>query len=375
MTTQTKKMTIGLGIVAAVIILGVALCAVISIFTLRSLDDMKLTLGISSAATQEDDVPIMEGEYWIRSTTQISDAYRTGNDAGLNSQDKETLAMASEVLDEIITEDMTPYEKEKAVYDWMTSALSYDTGVLQVIPQTDADCDNPYGVLKYHNAVCVGYATTFRLLMQMLEIPCMVVHNNDLYHSWNLVQLDGDWYHVDVYSDQGNGNYACFNLTDDMLGQSWDRDFYPAATSLTYNYTVQTAEPCEDIYRIPLQLRKALEERAGAVALRFAAIDEPHAQQVEAMLSGVQSFTGSGSYGDLWMDWSWIQITGSEYVLSVRLNFYDEEPDSGAEISEEDQAKIEAALESAFGEDADWDSLAETEESATEVVEEFVWDA
>lgn len=374
MTTQTKKMTVGLGIVAAVVVLGVALCAVVSIVTLRSLDDMKLTLGITSAATQEDDVPIMDGDYWIRSTTQISDAYLAGSDAGLSAQDKETLAMASEVLDEIITDDMTPYEKEKAVYDWMTTELTYDTGVLQVIPQTDADCDNPYGVLKYHNAVCVGYATTFRLLMQMMDIPCMVVHNNDLYHSWNLVQLDGEWYHVDVYSDQGNGNYACFNLTDDMLGQSWDRDFYPAATSLTYNYTVQNAADCEDLYGIPLRLRKALEDREGAVALRFAAIDEPHAQQVEEMLSGVQSFADSGEFGDLWMEWSWIHITGSEYVLSVRLNFYDEEPDERADISEEDQAKIEEALESAFGEEVDLDALAEAEDGATEAVEEFTWD-
>ena len=102
--------------------------------------------------------------------------------------------MAAAVLDEIITEDMTDYEKELAVYDWMTHSLQYDTGVLQVIPRTEADADNPYGTLKYHNAVCVGYATTFRLFMQMLDIDCMVVHNTDAYHSWDLVKLDRpDW--------------------------------------------------------------------------------------------------------------------------------------------------------------------------------------
>mgnify|MGYP000066730375 FL=1 len=55
------------------------------------------------------------------------------------------MELASAVLKEIITEDMTPYEKEKAVYDWMAKELSYDTGALQVVPQTSADCDNPYG--------------------------------------------------------------------------------------------------------------------------------------------------------------------------------------------------------------------------------------
>ena len=41
--------------------------------------------------------------------------------------------------------------------------------------------------------------------MQMLDIPCMVVHNTERYHSWNLVQIEGNWYHVDIYSDQGWG--------------------------------------------------------------------------------------------------------------------------------------------------------------------------
>ena len=184
--------------------------------------------------------------------------------------------MAKAVLDEIITEDMTPYDKEKAVYDWMTSELSYDTGILQVIPQTTADCDNPYGVLKYHNAVCVGYATTFRLLMQMMEIPCMVVHSTDEFHSWNLVKLDDAWYHVDIYSDQNGGSYANFNMNDELAGMShdWDRTFFPAATSLDYNYAYQNRVTVEDRFQVPQMVRKATDERSRTLFLAFPGIDE-----------------------------------------------------------------------------------------------------
>ena len=85
----------------------------------------------------------------------------------------------------------------------------------------------PYGVLEYGAAVCVGFATTFRLFMQMMDIDCMVVHNS--YHSWNLVNLDGDWYHTDIYSDVGRGNYANFNMTDEMCsnGHNWDNNLLP----------------------------------------------------------------------------------------------------------------------------------------------------
>lgn len=356
MTTEKKKLAAV--ILAVVLLAGVIFSAAASLVTVRAVNELKSASGLTTGQTQEDDVPIMNGEFWIRSTKQISDAYRSGNSAGLSDKDKETLEMASAVLEEIITEDMTPYEKEKAVYDWMTTELTYDTGVLQVIPQTSEDCDNPYGVLKYHNAVCVGYATTFRLFLQMLDMECMVVHNHDLYHSWNLVKLDDDWYHVDIYSDQGSASYANFNMNDEMAsqGHDWDRDFFPAATGLTYNYAIQNKEPVEDIYQIPTRLRQALEEQQGLVALGFAAIDEPHAQIVEAMLSSVQSFVDSGDYGPLWMNWSWIHVTGSEYVLAVYINGFEQE-EPLPDISEEDQAKIEEAIDKAFGVDMDWASI------------------
>lgn len=354
---KEKERTLFLTLII-VLVIAVAVSACASIFAARAIYSLRVDAGLGQTQTQEDDVAIMNGEYHIRSTTDISDAYKAGSTSGLDEKQKETLEMASAVLDEIITEDMTPYEKEKAVYDWMSTKLSYDTGVLQVIPQTSADCDNPYGVLKYHNAVCVGYATTFRLFMQMMDIPCMVVHNTDLYHSWNLVQLDGHWYHVDIYSDQGTGNYANFNMNDELAatGHDWDHDFFPAADSLDYNYAYQNKQPVEDIYQIPTLLRQAVEDSQGILCLDFPVIDEANAQIAEAMLSGVQSYLESDEFQYLWMNWSWMHITGNEYVLAIFIQGYEPETPS-VEIPEEAQEKIEQAISDAFGEGVDWDSI------------------
>lgn len=370
MATEKKKMITV--ILAAVLVAGVVFSAAASLVTVRAVNELKSAAGLTTGQTQEDDVPIMNGEFWIRSTRNISDAYRSGSTSGLSDKDQETLEMASAVLDEIITEDMTPYEKEKAVYNWMTTALAYDTGVLQVIPQTSEDCDNPYGVLKYHNAVCVGYATTFRLFMQMLDIECMVVHNTEQYHSWNLVKLDDEWYHVDIYSDQGDPSYANFNMNDDMAsqGHDWDREFFPAATGLQYNYAVQNKQPVEDIYQIPALLRQALEAQQSCTALGFDAIDEPHAQIVEAMLSGIQSFVDTGEYGPLWMHWNWLHVSGSKYVLAVYISGFEQEEPT-PDISEEDQQKIEDAISQAFGTDVDWESVEDAMESAQAFTEEI----
>ena len=343
---------------AAVLVVALVSC----FFSVRTSQDVREVMAkeglLNGGQTQEDDVAIM-GEYYIRSTLPISDAYKSGDDSKLDSKEKETLKMASAVLDEIITEDMTDYEKELAVYEWMTKSLQYDTGVLQVIPNTQADCDNPYGVLKYHNAVCVGYATTFRLFMQMLDLPCMVVHNPELYHSWDLVQLDDEWYHVDIYSDQNSGNYANFNMNDEMCsqGHDWDRDFFPAADGTEYNYAIQNAQPVEDIYDVPALVKEALDTEAGCLFLSFDPIDEAHAQIVETMMDGVRSCADeSGDYSGFWMNWNWLHVTGNQYVLAVYIETY-QDSDSGYDISDEDREKIDTAISEAFGSSPDWEDV------------------
>ena len=310
---------------------------------------------------QEDDVSIMGNEYMIRSTKAISDAYLTGDSSALSDKEKETLDMASAVLEEIITDDMSEYEKEKAVYDWMTHNLQNDSGLLTVIPRTQADCDNPYGVLKYHNAVCVGYATTFRLFMHMMEIPCMVVHNSERYHSWDLIQLNGNWYHTDIYSDAGRGSYSHFNRTDTMQGQdqSWNRDFFPAANSYEYCYACRNAVDETDIYHVPAALREALEEHNSLLSLHFdSSLTEGDAQIVQRMLSNIQNRLDMDTsvFGALYMSWSWMPMDNDGFVLSINTTWYNEDDDEEeVEISEEEQEKLNSAVEESFGDLSNYD--------------------
>lgn len=309
-------------------------------------------LGESEDVAQENDVTI-GGEYVIKDTTNISDAYKSGNSSGLSDKDRETLDMASAVLDEIITGDMSDYEKELAVYDWMTHNLTFDSGSLLVVPDTQADCDNPYGVLKYHNAVCVGYATTFRLFMQMMDIECMVVHDSYLSHSWDLVRLDGEWYHTDIYSDAGVGNYAHFNLSDNaqMGNQDWNTDFFPAAEGYKYNYAYMNRTECEDIYALPAALREAMDNMQPTAAFSFGQeIGDAEAQIVGAMLDEISTIMSMSGYnGAVGMEWNWLP-TEEGYVLCVYIMGF-EEPTAEPEPDLPDDAyeKLDEAVSSAFG--------------------------
>lgn len=338
----------------ALLLVGVLGSAALSAMTLSK------TMGIEERFAQEerealeeeqpreDGVKIAEN-YEIRSTLPISDAYRSGDSSSLDEKQKETLDMAKAVLDEIITEDMSDYEKEKAVYDWMTSSLQNDSGLLTVIPSTQADCDNPYGVLKYHNAVCVGYATTFRLFMQMLGIDCKVVHNTDRYHSWDLVKLDGDWYHVDIYSDAGQGGYANFNLSDQIRGREndWDRSFFPAANGYKYNEGYQNRQKVADIFAIPEKLRSALEEKSGILYLEFEeTIDEERAQVGEQILNQCNERMYNIPDQSAYLSWFWIQDPDSQkFLLATTIS---RDQSSNVELDEETEEKIQQAVGEAF---------------------------
>jgi len=317
-------------VLAVVLTAGVVGSTTLSAFNLATLKSYVASQQEDqNEETTEDYVKIAE-QYEIKPTTNISDAYKSGDTSKLTDKEKETLDMAKDALKEMkIKDDMSDFEKEKAVYDWMTSSLQHDQGALTVIPTTQEDCDNPYGVLKYHNAVCVGYATTFRMFMQMLDIECMVEHNNEKYHSWDVVKIDGDWYITDIYSDAGNGNYAHFNMTNNMWSQeqNWDQEFFPVANSLKYNMAYQNKQTVDSVYDIPKALRKAMDKQQGSLMIAFKEkIDDEKAQIANAAVSSVSDMLMNNNYKDMPYainTYSWVTDPDSgDYLYSITFSSY-----------------------------------------------------
>ena len=265
---------------------------------------------------------------------------------------------------------MTDFEKEEAVFRWMTEQLASDSGVLTVIPTVQEDSENPYGVLKYHNAVCVGYATTFRLFMQMMDIPCMVVHNNDNFHTWNLVQIDGHWYHTDVYSSMDSKNYSYFNMNDIMCMkyQEWDRDFFPSADSLEYNMAYRDhVEGC-DIYKIPKKVRKLLDEKGTCLSMLYGKdFTEEQAVITMQILSNLEEkIRCYDQYMNCGLNYSFTQVEEG-YLLIIYVNYYS---DTGIDntISDEEADKIRETIDKAF---SDLEANDYTESEGWEDIDEY----
>lgn len=188
----------------------------------------------------------MENSYNAEAVLQ---AYQSGDESALSEINRSILDAAKDVITSEITDDMSDYEKELAIHDYITGWSSFDYGVFGRSGSDElADGSHtPYGVLIDRSAMCHGYSSTFQLFMDMLDIECMTVFGtpsgNGVQHSWNMVRLDGEWYCVDCAWDDPIGGSPChtyFNVTSDYLRSGsihrWDESSVPEATGTTYAY-------------------------------------------------------------------------------------------------------------------------------------------
>ena len=143
---------------------------------------------------------------------------------------------AGKVLRSRITENMTDFEKIKAVYDYLTGEIYYDKATAYSLDTYLVNQQAYYleGVFLNHCAVCDGKAKAYALLLNMLDIPCYrdTGKSEDGDHAWNMVELDGKWYiscstygQADLTSsiDRIVPNYAML-LTDQRTpyGDEWN---------------------------------------------------------------------------------------------------------------------------------------------------------
>lgn len=145
-------------------------------------------------------------------------------------------------LKKLILPGMNNHQKVKVIHDWVIRTLQYDTTYSKY---------TAYEGLKSGSAVCQGYSLLTYKLLKEAGIPNRIVEGtakpvggSRVSHAWNLVQLDGKWYHLDTTWDDpmpdqpGEVGTAYYLKTDAQLRKdhSWTKP-YPAA-STAYHKTL-----------------------------------------------------------------------------------------------------------------------------------------
>lgn len=188
-------------------------------------------------------------------SSAIRAAWASGDTSGLDETQKAIYDACRAIFSEVITEDMTDVEKELAAHDWLVTHGDYDRTAVGNSRVFQEHADDPYGLLVKGYGICLGYASSFQLLMDLAGVECSTVvgaaSSSSQDHAWNMVKLDGEWYCVDVtWDDPVNAGYfgrwgmpivrhTYFNVTSDYMRQTdhqWDYDNTPEATATAYSW-------------------------------------------------------------------------------------------------------------------------------------------
>lgn len=216
---------------------------------------------------------------------EVTVQYRyTRNDFVKRSeQSKEALNKARDIVARMITPDMTDYDKEKLLHDYIINNTRYDyeNYLKGALPD---EAFEEYGCLIKGVAVCEGYSEAMKLLCDLSGIEGLIVSgqaecNGRIEgHSWNMIKIDGAWYHLDVTNDDpvsGNGKdilvYYYFNLPDSEAAyvNTWERSKYPECVSIQNNYYYRNGMVAGNRSDFEKALLKVLEFRESEIEMKI----------------------------------------------------------------------------------------------------------
>lgn len=168
-----------------------------------------------------------------RATLNVQQTYLTNA-----NQERYVNGKVTAILQMIEAASMSDIDKVKFVNDYIVQHTRYSEA-------TSASPHSAYAVLFEGKGVCQGYALLAYKMLNELGIENLYVVGEvaEGGHAWNLVKLDGNWYHLDTtwndpLPDRGNGvSYNYFLISDGQLSKdhTWDMTKYPRAAS-TMNF-------------------------------------------------------------------------------------------------------------------------------------------
>ena len=131
-----------------------------------------------------------------------------------------------EIVRQQTNSSMTAHEKVKVLHDYVVDNVSYDYSMNQGV-------NAAYYAIKNGQTLCNGYAMMTYLLLKEAGIEARLISGSAgsgeafEYHAWNLVKLDGQWFHLDTtWNDYDDGiiRYNYYLMSDATM--RLDHDWY-----------------------------------------------------------------------------------------------------------------------------------------------------
>ncbi len=184
---------------------------------------------------------------------------------------------AEKILSQV-TPDMSDHDIVLLIHDSIIKNCTYNT--------TGNNITNIYGALCDKSAQCQGYTRAFSYLCAKCGIETDIVLGiaaED--HMWNMVKLDGEWYHIDLtwddpdkkqYPDSVRYDYFCLSTKriSELRTISGNNHDIPEANSEKYEYYIENdlvAYTYDDAKRIiEREAKKVSDSKASTIQFRCA---------------------------------------------------------------------------------------------------------
>lgn len=211
--------------------------------------DADLMKGVSAYDTVDGDVDVelddselrtdVPGHYQVRYTAKD----RTGNTAektltvtvsdwdGVPADPAVVDGMIGEIAGSILTDAMSERERVEAVFDWISEHIRYraDFETLEYLSEGLRTGDHAtaayFGLTEGYGA-CWTFYTVSELLLTRAGLENRVIQRATPSHYWNLVQVDGEWYHFDTTPSITDPDRRVCLLTDAELAEYNGEDGY-----------------------------------------------------------------------------------------------------------------------------------------------------
>ncbi len=244
--------------------------------------------------------------------------------AEMSNMNRASEAAADKIL-EGITDDMSDYDKLKYFHDYLIKNCKSDT--------EDKFANTIYGTLVNGKALCEGYAKSFSYLCNRAGIENMIVTGmTNVAHMWNMVKVDGNWYHIDVTWDKPEGPleelypdmvmYQFFMVTDSVIENDhviWTVGYEPPhAYSTKENYffkeNLYISSEDETDSVVEKAFAKAVSQRSSTATIKF--------DSNNLMLSTIRNMKNSAENGGDYLKSS-IEKVSLEYNVKLNVSWTD----------------------------------------------------
>lgn len=156
------------------------------------------TAGIFYAGTEYSKYVDTESNRVVKLQLGYLKNFKTKSGAVDTAKIREVKAQINQKINQAYQEvkpGMTQVEKALVLHDYLVRNTQY------LEKQGKGYRLSEWGALVKGKANCQGYTLAYGLLLQRAGIPFRYVRSTQMKHIWNMIQIDGKWYHVDVTWD------------------------------------------------------------------------------------------------------------------------------------------------------------------------------